>query len=69
MRRCKNVYIIVVFPSGNRSDSKVYKDGYKRKKDAEAFLKDMGCTYHSPSWEKENMIYDIFEIRINRKFK
>lgn len=72
MGRYKNAYIIIQFPNGNRSELKIHKDSYERKKDAEAYLEDIGCTCdseHTKLWEKDNMIYDILEIRVNKKFK
>ena len=70
MRRYKNAYIIIGFQNGT-SYRKVYQEGYEKKEDAEACLKDMGCTYdkeHSPFWRKDNMLYSIMEIHINKKF-
>ena len=67
MRRYKSAFIIIGSVSGS-GDRKVFTEAYKHKEDAEACLKDMGCVYSSPFWEKDNMIYSVHEIHVNNKF-
>ena len=63
----KTVFIIMGFPSGNRSQLKVLKDSFTKKETAIGYLKSIGCVYERNFWRKDGMLYDIAELNVKKR--